>query len=100
MASKTRIFAPQPFTNFAELHLALRAKDLRPFISRTQGDEIAHTIDERAKFPVTVALDQRTPKGTVYVYVEGILKFTINQRGEAGYPTNTGKLVKKSVTLL
>jgi hypothetical protein len=93
MASKSRIFAPQTFTNFAEFHLAMRAKELRPFISRTQGDEIAHTVDERGGFPATVALDQRTPKGTVYVYLDGVLKFTINQRGEAGYPTNTGKHV-------
>lgn len=93
MASKTCIFPPQTFTSFADFHLALRAKDLRALITRTQGDEIAHTIDERAGFPVTVALDQRTPKGTVYVCIDGKLKFTINQRGESGYPTNTGKHV-------
>ena len=95
MASKTCIFAAQTFTNFAEFHLALRTKALRSFISRTQGDEIAHTVDERGGFPVTVALDQRTPKGTVYVYLNGVLKFTINQRGESGYPTNTGKHLVK-----
>lgn len=96
MASKSCIFVPQMFTNFADFHQATRAKNLRQFITRTQGDEIAHAIDERHGFPVTVSLDQRTPKGTVYVSLDGVFKFTINQRGEFGYPTNTaGKTPSK-----
>lgn len=81
MSSKSVIFQPTTVAHFAELHRLLRAQELRQFISKTQGDEIAHCIDERAKFPVTVMIEQRTPKGTVYVHLNGALKFTIDQRG-------------------
>jgi len=81
MSSKAVIFQSTTVAHFAELHRLLRAHDLRKLISKTQGDEIAHCIDERVKFPVVVMLEQRTPKGTVYVHLDGALRFTIDQRG-------------------
>jgi hypothetical protein len=81
MSSKTVIFQPTVVSHFAELHRLMRSHDMRKLISKTQGDEIAHCIDSRAHFPVTVMLEQRTPKGTVYIYLNGTLKFTIDQRG-------------------
>ena len=81
MSSKSVIFQSTTVAHFAELHRLLRGHDMKKLISKTQGDEIAHCIDERAKFPVTVMLEQRTPKGTVYVYLDDALKFTIDQRG-------------------
>lgn len=86
MADLNLILDTTTFTHFAELHRTLRAVPLRPYITRTQGDEIAHSVDERCQFPVDLALAQRTPKGTVYVYVDDKLMFTIDQRGAFAWP--------------
>jgi hypothetical protein len=85
MSAKSVIFQPTTVTHFAELHRLLRSHAMRQFITKTQGDEIAHCIDERATFPATVMLEQRTPKGTVYVHINGTPKFTIDQRGAFGH---------------
>ena len=86
MAQPQTILLPTTFTSFAELHRTLRAIALRPYLSKTQGDEIAHNVDERCQFPVDLALVQRTPKGTVYVYADEKLVFQIDQRGAFGWP--------------
>lgn len=87
MADLNLILDTTTFEHFAELHRTLRAPALRPYLSKTQGDEIAHNVDDRCKFPVDLALAQRTPKGTVYVYAADRLVFTIDQRGTFAWPT-------------
>lgn len=91
MAKPTLIFDTKTFPHFVELHRALRAVELRQYITKTQGDEIAHAIDERFSFPANVALAQRTPKGTVYVYLNDTLAFLIDQRGAFSWPSATHK---------
>ena len=86
MAKPQTILKHTTFGFFQELHLALRAVSLRAFISKTQGDAIAHSVDGQTQFPVDVALAQRTPKGTVYVYLDGELSFQIDQRGAFSRP--------------
>ena len=94
MAQPQTILPPTTFTHFAELHRTLRAVALRPHISKTQGDEIAHSVDERCQFPVELSLAQRTPKGTVYVYANKQLVFQIDQRGAFSPPARQLKLDK------
>ena len=91
MASKTTIFTETPVQHFAQLHRMLRAPALKPYLTKTQGDAIAHAVDERAAFPASVSLDQRTPKGTVYVYVNGAILCTIDQRGAFNWPSLADK---------
>lgn len=91
MAKPALIFDTTTFIHFVELHRALRAVELRQYITKTQGDEIAHAIDERFSFPADVALAQRTPKGTVYVYLDDKLAFLIDQRGAFSWPPVTHK---------
>lgn len=86
MADLNLILDTATFAHFAELHRTLRAVQLRPYLSKTQGDEIAHSVDERFPFPVDLALAQRTPKGTVYIYIADKLAFTIDQRGAFAWP--------------
>lgn len=88
MAKLNPILLPTTFEHFAELHRALRAVPLRPYLSKTQGDEIAHRVDERCPFPVNLSLAQRTPKGTVYVYADDKLIFQIDQRGAFSFSKN------------
>lgn len=88
MAALTLVLDTTTFTYFAELHRALKAPSLRRYLSRTQADEIAHGVDEHLNFPVDLALAQRTPKGTVYVYRSDKLAFSIDQRGAFSWPTS------------
>ena len=86
MAKCELLLSPTTFTHFAQLHRALRAVSLRPYITKTQGDAIAHSVDERAQYPVALALMQRTPKGTVYVFFGREHVFQIDQRGAFSRP--------------
>ena len=87
MASKTTILENIRVEHFAQLHRVMRGVALKSYITKTQGDAIAHTVDERAAFPAVISLDQRTPKGTVYVYVNDALICTIDQRGAFSWPS-------------
>ena len=87
MAKLQTILPFATFTHFAQLHSALRSVELRKLITKTQGDEIAHGVDEKAQYPADVSLVQRTPKGTVYVYVNDKLLFLVDQRGAFSWPS-------------
>lgn len=91
MASKTTILANTPVEHFAQLHRVMRAPALKPYITKTQGDAVAHAVDERSRFPLVISLDQRTPKGTVYVYVNDDIFCTIDQRGAFSWPSLADK---------
>ena len=91
MASKTTILDNIRVEYFAQLHRAMRAPALKPYITKTQGDAIANAIDERAAFPLVISLDQRTPKGTVYIYTNDDIFCTIDQRGAFSWPSLADK---------
>jgi hypothetical protein len=86
MARPSEILRATTFEHFAHIHRALRSVEMRQYISKTQGDEIAHGVDNLMQFPVDVSLVQRTPKGTVYVYCNGEPTFQIDQRGAFSRP--------------
>lgn len=91
MASKTTILENTRVEYFAQLHRVMRAPALKPYITKTQGDAIANAIDERAAFPLFISLDQRTPKGTVYIYADDAILCTIDQRGAFSWPSLADK---------
>jgi hypothetical protein len=91
MASKTTILTNTQVEHFAQLHRVMRGIALKPYITKTQGDAIAHAADERSRFPLVISLDQRTPKGTVYIYINDALLCTIDQRGAFSWPSYAEK---------
>jgi hypothetical protein len=81
MPKKALLLNTTTFDHFAAIHKAMRSPAFKPFITKTQGDAIAHGVDETIGFPAEIALEQRTPKGTVYVFKGRDLAFLIDQRG-------------------
>lgn len=81
MANQTTILDTTTFTNYAALHKATRAPELRQLITRTQGDAIAEACDRFLSGAPDITLKQRTPKGTIYILIEGELQYTVDQRG-------------------
>lgn len=81
MPKKSLLLNTTTFEHFAAMHKAMRSDPLKPFLTKTQGDAIAHGVDETIGFPADIALEQRTPKGTVYVFNGRTLVFLIDQRG-------------------
>ena len=81
MASQTTNLKTTTFTNYAALHKATRAPELRQLITRTQGDAIADACDRFLPGAPDITLNQRTPKGTIYLLIDGALHCTIDQRG-------------------
>jgi hypothetical protein len=81
MPKKSLLLNTTTFDHFAAIHKAMRSDPLKPFLTKTQGDAIAHGVDETIGFPADIALEQRTPKGTIYVFNGRALAFLIDQRG-------------------
>ena len=81
MANQATILGATTFTNYAALHKATRAPELRQLITRTQGDAIAEACDRFLSGAPDITLNQRTPKGTVYILIDGQLQYTVDQRG-------------------
>ena len=81
MANQITILKTTTFTNYAALHKATRAPELRQLITRTQGDAIADACDRFLPGAPDIMLNQRTPKGTIYLLIDGALHCTIDQRG-------------------
>ena len=81
MANQITILKTTTFTNYAALHKATRAPELRQLITRTQGDAIADACDRFLPGAPDITLNQRTPKGTIYLLIDGALHCTIDQRG-------------------
>jgi hypothetical protein len=96
MANQTTILRTTTFTNYAALHKATRAPELRPLITRTQGDAIAEACDRFLHAAPDVTLTQRTPKGTIYVFIDGELQYTINFRGKISRAYDAGKHLENS----
>ena len=96
MASQTTILKTTTFTNYAALHKATRAPELRQLITRTQGDAIAEACDRFLSAAPDITLNQRTPKGTIYILIDGELQYTINFRGVISRAYSTGKHLENS----
>lgn len=90
MADQRAILKPTTFTNYAALHKATRAPELRALITRTQGDAIAEACDRFLHNAPDITLNQRTPKGTVYILIDGELQYTVDQRGTISRAYSTG----------
>ena len=91
MANQTTILKTTTFTNYAALHKATRAPELRPLITRTQGDAIAEACDRFLLDAPDIALMQRTPKGTIYILIDGELQYTVDFRGAISRAYAKGK---------
>lgn len=91
MPEKVTILNGARLEYFAQAHKLLRGAALKPYLTKTQADEIAHRLDETVGYPTFVTLDQRSPKGTVYVYAGPDPVFQIDQRGgfQKIYPRQT-----------
>ena len=81
MANQTTIMHTTTFTSYAALHKATRAPELRQLITRAQGDAIAEACDRFLPGAPDITLNQRTPKGTIYILIDGQLQYTVDQRG-------------------
>lgn len=79
MASKSTILRATSFEDFASLFRFLRSPAMRPLLSMGQVETLADVID--ANLPADVTLEQRTPKGTVYITLDGDDYGTVNQAG-------------------
>ncbi len=84
MTAKTTILRTTSFNDFASFFRFLRSDKMRPFLSIGQVETIADIVD--AKLPGDVTIDQRTPKGTTYIYVEGEFIASVNQAGVPKFP--------------
>lgn len=84
MTAKTTILHATSFNDFASLFRFLRSDTMRPYLSRGQVESIADISD--AKLPADVTLEQRTIKGTTYVYIDDEFLATVNQAGTVKYP--------------
>lgn len=90
MASKSYILKTTTFANFANLYRFLRTAPMRALISSGQCETIADVID--ASLPADIALEQRTPKGTVYIYIDGDYFGTVSQNGTYAAPKGATSL--------
>lgn len=79
MPVKTCILAATTFFDFAELYRFLRSDAMRAKLTIGQVETLADIID--ARLPADVALEQRTPKGTTYCYVDDELIARVNAAG-------------------
>jgi hypothetical protein len=84
MADKSPLVKEASFDDFAALYRFLRSPEMRVFISSGQAETLADIID--ARLPASVSLDQRTPKGTIYAYLNRALFATVSQSGAVKFP--------------
>lgn len=78
MANISTILAATTFNTYIELHRALRDARMRAYITKSQIDAITDACERF--FPNDFELRQRTPKGTIYIYVDDELEYTVDQR--------------------
>jgi hypothetical protein len=84
MAIKSPILHASSFDDFAAFFRFLRSPEMRPLVSSGQAETLADIID--ARLPADITLEQRTPKGTIYAYVEGEYFASVSQSGAVKYP--------------
>jgi hypothetical protein len=85
MANKTIILNTTTFKDFGELFRHLRTPAMRALVSVGQAETIADIAD--ANLPGDVKLEQRTPKGTIYVHIEDDYAGAVNQAGKYIHPS-------------
>lgn len=79
MPAKLPILNATTFDDFATLYRFLRSDAMRAKLSIGQVETLADVID--AKLPADVSLEQRTPKGTTYFYIDGVFFGRVNSAG-------------------
>lgn len=84
MASRSLILRATTFDDFASFFKFLRGADMRPLISSGQAETLADIVD--ARLPADIVLEQRTPKGTIYVYLDNDYFASVNQAGAVKFP--------------
>lgn len=84
MADKSTILRASRFDDFAAFFRFLRSADMRALVSSGQAETLADIVD--ARLPADVALEQRTPKGTIYTHINGELFATVSQSGAVKFP--------------
>jgi hypothetical protein len=77
MAFKQTILRANSFPSYGALHRKLR--ELKDVLNTSQVDAICDGCEKM--LPNDVSLFQRTPKGTVYVHIDGEYAFSVDQRG-------------------
>lgn len=90
MPAKTLILKPTTFADFAALFRFLRSAPMRPLISSGQCETVADVLD--ASLPGDVSIEQRTPKGVLYLYLDGAPFGTVTQAGRFVAPAGVGAL--------
>jgi hypothetical protein len=78
MANISTILATTSFKNYIEFQHAMRAPELRKLISKSQSFAVIEACERF--FPNDFELQQRTPKGTIYIYVDDELEYLVDQR--------------------
>jgi hypothetical protein len=84
MASRSSILRATSFDNFASFFKFLRGANMRQLISSGQAETLADIVD--ARLPADVTLEQRTPKGTIYVYLDNDYFASVSQSGAVKFP--------------
>lgn len=84
MASRSIILSATSFADFATFFKFLRGADMRPLVSRGQAETLADIVD--ARLPADIVLEQRTPKGTIYVYLDDDYFASVSQSGAVKFP--------------
>lgn len=80
MTEKTVLTLPIDCASAADLRPALLRQQDRGYLTRNQVLAILTMCTPR--LPASVALYQRTPKGTTYVHVDGELAYSVNQSSQ------------------
>jgi hypothetical protein len=80
MADISTILGATSFKNYIEFHRAMRTPALRKLISKSQSFAVIEACERF--FPNDFELRQRTPKGTIYIYVDEDLEYVVDQRGD------------------
>ncbi len=84
MADKSPILRATSFNDYASLFRFLRSPGMRALVSSGQAETLVDIID--ARLPADITLEQRTPKGTIYAYIEGEYFASVSQSGAVKYP--------------
>lgn len=90
MPAKTLILKPTTFSDFAAFFRFLRAEPMRALLSSGQRETIADVLD--ASLPADVSMEQRTPKGVTYLYIDDAFFGTVTQNGSYVAPPGEGGL--------
>ena len=82
MAIKQSIFPPTQ-CDASALESALAVLCIRGLVSRNQFNAL--TVACNPSLPAIVELKQRSPKSVIYVFIDNVAKYEINNRSKINY---------------